>query len=227
MVLSDNKNILEIDSVELQFGGRVIISSCYLKIETGKITALLGRNGCGKSCLMRIICGDLNAQNSSIRINSVFQLRLNHTQICYSPQYVSLPKNLTLKRIFDDYNVDFDLFCSHFPEFVDHKYKKVKNISGGEQRIVNIYIVLKANTKFVMLDEPFSQIMPIHISKIKELIKEAATTKGLLITDHIYQNVLDIKDKLYLMSDTAIHYAKSEDDISRYGYLNSRSLDLI
>ena len=44
------KHILEIDSVELSFGDRVILSSVYLAVETGGATALLGRNGSGKSC---------------------------------------------------------------------------------------------------------------------------------------------------------------------------------
>lgn len=221
MQSSEVKNILEIDSVELQFGERMIISNAYLKIESGKITALLGRNGCGKSCIMRIICGDLKPQNSSIRINSVWQKRVDHTQVIYSPQYNILPKELTLNEIFNDYECDYNEFSSHFPEFKDYQEKRVDQTSGGEQRIVNIYIALKSHSKFVMLDEPFSQIMPIHVAKIKELIKETATTKGVLITDHMYRNILDIADTLYVMSDTAVHPAKSPDDLVRYGYLKS------
>ena len=48
------KHILEIDSVELSFGDRRILSGVYLAVETGGVTAVLGRNGCGKSCLMKI-----------------------------------------------------------------------------------------------------------------------------------------------------------------------------
>ena len=53
------KHILEIDSVELSFGDRRILSGVYLAVETGGVTAVLGRNGCGKSCLMKILCGSL------------------------------------------------------------------------------------------------------------------------------------------------------------------------
>lgn len=55
------KHILEIDSVELSFGDRRILSGVYLAVETGGVTAVLGRNGCGKSCLMKILCGSLRA----------------------------------------------------------------------------------------------------------------------------------------------------------------------
>ncbi len=221
MELLNKKYTLEIDSIELHFGDRTILSSAYLKVETGMVTSLLGRNGCGKSCLMRIICGDLEAQNSSIHINSIWQQSLNHNQVVYSPQYNILPKELTLQTIFDDYEVNYDIFCLHFPEFTKLKKQKVENMSGGQQRIVNIYIVLNSKSQFAMLDEPFSQIMPIHVTKIKELIKEAASTKGILITDHMYRNILDITDSLYVMSNTTIYPAKSKDDLVRYGYLKS------
>lgn len=62
------KYILEIDSVELSFGDRRILSGVYLAVETGGVTAVLGRNGCGKSCLMKILCGSLRADFRSMRI---------------------------------------------------------------------------------------------------------------------------------------------------------------
>jgi len=55
------KHTLEIDSVELSFGDRRILSGVYLAVETGGVSAILGRNGCGKSCLMKILCGSPRA----------------------------------------------------------------------------------------------------------------------------------------------------------------------
>ena len=63
------KHILEIDSVELSFGDRRILSGVYFAVETGGVTAVLGRNGCGKSCLMKILCGSLRADFRSMRID--------------------------------------------------------------------------------------------------------------------------------------------------------------
>ena len=65
------KHILEIDSVELSFGDRRILSGVYLAVETGGVTAVLGRNGCGKSCLRKILCGSLRADFRSMRIDGV------------------------------------------------------------------------------------------------------------------------------------------------------------
>ena len=63
------KHTLEIDSVELSFGDRRILSGVYLAVETGGVSAILGRNGCGKSCLMKILCGSLRAGFRSMRID--------------------------------------------------------------------------------------------------------------------------------------------------------------
>ena len=54
-------NVLEFDSLYLEFGPKRVLSSIYMKCETGKITALLGRNGSGKSCLMKIVFGALDS----------------------------------------------------------------------------------------------------------------------------------------------------------------------
>lgn len=62
------KNILEIDSVILEYGLKRILQNVYLKTETGKITGLLGRNGSSKSSLMKILFGELNPSNKSIRL---------------------------------------------------------------------------------------------------------------------------------------------------------------
>ena len=63
------KNVLEIDSVLLKYRERVILRDIYFKSETGRVTAILGRNGTGKSCLMKILIGTISPQEKFIRIN--------------------------------------------------------------------------------------------------------------------------------------------------------------
>lgn len=219
MPLSDNTHTLEIDSVELSFGERVILSNVYLKLETGKITVLLGRNGCGKSCLMRILFDELQPTHKSIQIDSVWQKKLSNTQVLYLPQYCSIPKRIKLKTVFDDFKVEFSDFCELFPNFSLFKNKRIEELSSGEQRILEIYIILKAKAKFVMLDEPFSQIMPIHISVIKLLIIEEKKNKGILLTDHMFKNAVDIADSLYVINNQTVYLTKSEKDLVKYGYI--------
>ncbi|MDO5665783.1 MAG: ATP-binding cassette domain-containing protein, partial [Bacteroidia bacterium] len=112
------KHTLEIGGIRLLFGERLILSDVYLKIETGKVVGLLGRNGCGKTCLMRVILGSLQAEKS-IRIDktSLFEAYKHPELIRYVPQHNFIPKSLMLKRIFSDFSLDFSAFTSIFPEF--------------------------------------------------------------------------------------------------------------
>jgi ABC-type lipopolysaccharide export system ATPase subunit len=69
-----------------------------------------------------------------------------------------------------------------------------------------------------MLDEPFTHLSPLQIEKAKELLIEEKQNKGLLITDHLYRQVLDICDNLYVLSNGQVHLTKSQSDIERLGY---------
>ena len=65
------KHKLEADSIHLNYGARVILSSVYMKLETGRITGLLGRNGSGKTSLIQLIYGSLKGNHQSIRFNAI------------------------------------------------------------------------------------------------------------------------------------------------------------
>ena len=212
---------LEVDSVVLDFGQRRVLSDVYMKCETGKITGLLGKNGNGKTCLMKIIYGQLKPNSKSIRYNEshVAELYKKPELLLYLPQFNFIPVNLTLKRIFSDFDLDFQLFATAFPEFRLKYLESLKNLSGGQRRIVEIYSVLKSSSKFAMLDEPFSHQSPLVIEKLAELICEAKKDKGLLVTDHMYQTIIDISDDLYLLANGKTHLTKSTEDLKFLGYI--------
>ena len=210
---------LEADSIQLQFGDRKILSNIYLKCETGKITGLLGRDGQGKSCLMKIIYGTLMCEKS-VRFDNQSQKEAfkRIDLLVYLPQFNFIPKSLSIKRVFQDFNLDFIAFAGRFPEF-ESKYKtSIGNLSGGGQRLVELYIIVKSKSQFVMLDEPFTHLSPIQIEKVKELLLQEKTNKGLLITDHMYRQVLEICDNLYVLADGKTHKTKSDADIETLGY---------
>jgi ABC-type multidrug transport system ATPase subunit len=213
-------DILEVDSVILEYGTKKVLQDVYLKCETGKITGLLGRNGSGKTCLMKIIYGKLSANNSSVRFNGEALLNTSRPSenIMYLPQFNFIPKFLTLKRIFKDFKLDFSEFINDFPEFSKYYKSKFIKLSGGEQRIVEIYLIIASNTKFCLLDEPFSHVMPVHIDSIKKLIVREKINKGFLITDHLYKYITDICDNLYVINDGKTYLTNSLQDIETLGY---------
>lgn len=216
----NDQHTLEIDSVELSFAERQILTSVYLKIETGRITAILGSNGSGKSCLMKVIFGELTPKHKSMRIDSIWHKSFSNKQVLYLPQYCCAPKRTKVSTMFDEFGVSFDEFTAHFPELNHLKGNRIGELSLGEQRIVEIFIMLRAESLFVMLDEPFSQIMPLHMKTIKALIKETCNRKGILLTDHMYKNVVEIADDLYVINNQTVYRANSTEDLIKHGYLS-------
>lgn len=210
---------LEADSIQLAFHGRNILSNIYLKCETGCITGLLGRNGQGKSSLMKIIYGSLKC-DKSVRFDDSLQYEAfkRPDLLVYLPQFNFIPKSLSLKRIFKDFELDYSVFEKCFPEFVSRYTSAVGSLSGGEHRLVEIYVIAKSKAQFVMLDEPYTHLNPIQIEKVKDLLTEEKELKGLLVTDHMYRHIVDISDHLYVLADGKTHLTKSIADIESLGY---------
>ncbi|MES1220098.1 MAG: ATP-binding cassette domain-containing protein [Bacteroidota bacterium] len=210
---------LEADSIQLEFDGRRILTDIYLKCETGKITGLLGRNGQGKSCMMKIIYGSL-ACEKSVRFDKISQPEAYKRPdlLLYLPQFNFIPKSLSLKRIFSDFELDYSLFEKKFPEFKSRYKSAIGRLSGGNYRLVELYIIVKSKSHFAMLDEPFTHLSPIQIENIKELLLEEKVNKGLLITDHMYRHIVDVCDNLYVLANGKMHLTKGIEDIETLGY---------
>ena len=194
------KHILEIDSAELAFGERRILSGVYLLVETGGVTAVLGRNGCGKSCLMKILSGSLKAGFCSMRIDGKWHRRFTEKEIRYLPQHPFIPGWLRLERALGDFRLQREDLERWFPEFISLRGTRIGELSGGEQ--------------------PFSQIAPLHVATLQTLIRQEKATKGILLTDHMYRHVTGIADRLYVMADGQAYPCENDEDLVRRGYLN-------
>lgn len=213
------EHLLEIDSVELAFGERKILQGVYLAVRTGGVTALLGRNGCGKSCLMQILCGSMRAGFRSMRIDGVWHERFRADEVRYLLQQGFLPGWLTPQRVMRDFGLKWDDLEEWFPLFGKLRTTRIRSLSGGERRLLECYLILRSPTQFVLLDEPFSQVAPLHVETLKALIRQEKRSKGILLTDHMHRHVTDISDRLYVLVDGQAHLARSGEDLLRYGYL--------
>ncbi|MDA9555779.1 ATP-binding cassette domain-containing protein [Pelobium sp.] len=212
--------IFEADSISLDFGTRRLLSDIYLKCETGQITGILGRNGQGKTCLMNIIYGNINPTSKSIRFDNITipQPYKRPDLLTYLPQFNFIPAHLTPKRIFSDFDLDYQEFVRIFPEFETKYRTSINKLSGGQRRLIEVYAIIKSKSQFSMLDEPFSHLMPIQIEKVNELLEIEKIKKGFLITDHMFNYVTSISDNLYVLTDGKTHLIKDIRDIEKLGY---------
>lgn len=217
------KHILEADGVQLAFDGRKILSDIYLRCETDSITGLLGRNGEGKSCLMNAVYGTQPCEKS-IRFDHV-SIPASFSQpalIRFLPQFNFIPGSLSVRRAFKDFDVSISDFAGHFNEFTDKTTHSMRNLSGGERRLVEIYLILKCRSRFALLDEPFTHLNPLQIEKVKALMSETKSVKGILLTDHMHQHVTDIADNVYLLSKGRLRPVNHPDDLQVLGYMPGR-----
>ena len=215
-------NLLEVDSIRKEFGTNQVLTDISLKCQPGDIIGLLGRNGSGKSTLLKIIFGTLNTDYKFIRINDSILNQPFKTKntIAYLNQENFLPKNITVKHVVKIYSDDLDQKGFLEDEVLSKVLQtKIRNLSGGESRYLEVKLLLNLDTFFVLLDEPFNGISPLHVELIKKMIIDKSSKKGILLTDHDYRNVLDVANKYYLLFDGGLKSVKTQQDLIDWGYV--------
>lgn len=216
-----SNNKLLVDSVHLEFGQQQVLQSAFITAQTGRVTGVLGRNGCGKSCLFKCIMGGIKAQNIFIRLNDDPDTDYAHigNRIKYLPQNSFIPDKITLGEAFRLYDVDYDGLVSFDPKFHTMQRRELRELSGGEVRIAEMYLILNSKAEFCILDEPFSNVAPKYVEKMQELIQQHKVDKGIIISDHMYESVMGITDDLYLLRDGYTFPIKSREDLIHHGYI--------
>lgn len=217
------RNTLTIDGVHLSFGRRKILTDVYIRLQSGRVAGILGRNGCGKSCLLRILLGELQAQHRSIRFNDKFVSRPFKMKglLNYLPQHHFAPTFLSVNKLFEWFEVRSDQLLAHYPEIKPLFDRSLSQLSGGERRLIETIAILESKTQFSILDEPFTHLMPLHIEMLKKAIIRNKAYKGILITDHMYEHVLSLSDKLFLLREGKTYPIKDRDDLIDLQYLNA------
>jgi ABC-type multidrug transport system ATPase subunit len=213
---------LEFDGIEFGYDERRLLTSVHVKCNVGQVVGLLGRNGTGKSTLMKIAFGAVHSEVASVRINGkplrypAYASRM----VSYLPQDRFLPGNLSLKNILAYYQVEADKMLTLFPELADDFSLLPAQISGGRLRLFEVLLILLRPVPFCMLDEPFTGLSPLFIERLQEFIALTKQTKGVIISDHLHRKVMSIADAVYLLSNGTTFLVKDSDDLVRRGYLH-------
>ena len=217
-------NILEVDSVSLAFESRKILTDVYLKCETGDVVGLLGRNGSGKSSLMKIIFGTLRGESQSVRLNGryVEQLFKTPQAVHYLPQDGFAMDYLTFNDLVKTFRLEPALSrIQEVEEIGAYAAYKIGHLSGGVKKLVEIVTVLYTPGAFVLLDEPFSYLSPVLVEKIIPHIRYQSQTKGIILTDHQYRNVMAVSNRRYVIANGVLKLVVGSADLEKYGYVIS------
>jgi ABC-type multidrug transport system ATPase subunit len=214
---------LEFDSIELSFGETKILSGVYMRCQTGEIVGLLGRNGSGKSSLMKVVFGALSAEHKSVRINgeSLTSDYLPHRKIAYLPQDNLIPSSITVGLAFRLFRIHLEKTINVFPQLKEFLHLKPHQLSGGYLRLVETLLILHAPSPFCILDEPFTGLMPVHVETLKNFIIQSKKEKGIIISDHMHRQVTEILDRLYLLANGRTYEIKQKQQLIELGYLST------
>lgn len=213
---------LHVDGIQKSFGLNRILSDVYLSCKPGEIVGLLGRNGCGKSTLMKVICGAVRAENRFVRVDGAVVLGVRDTSqwIGYVPQHHFLPDHLTLQQMVNLYSdAAYERYLLEHPVLKPIMGQKCRTLSGGEQRIFEILLVACSSVSYVLIDEPFNGLSPQQCEETKALIVKLSAHKGFIVTDHAHEHVLDLASKLMLLHDGVIRPIANRGELVEGGYL--------
>jgi len=211
--------MLEADSVALAFGSKGILSGCYICCKLGEVVGLLGRNGCGKSSLLKVIFGTLNPQFKHITLEGKI---ISHSylggKMAYLPQDNFMPRFLRVKDVLSECNHAF-ITTEISQKYAGLLKTKLTDVSGGERRFLECLWVLSRPADYILLDEPFSEIAPYQVEILQDIIRDLGKIKGIILTDHMYQPLMEVSNRIVLMHNNSVYNIKEESDLVLYQYI--------
>ena len=132
-------------------------------------------------------------------------------QIGYLPQHPFLPKHLKVRDVIPIYfqsEADQDKIF-YDPLVAAIAAKRIKDLSYGQRRYLEVLLIIHLDRNFILLDEPFSSIAPHQKEQLKDYIKQLSKEKGFIITDHYYDDVVKITHQNYLIKHAQLQVVVS------------------
>ncbi len=201
--------MLAIDGLESGYRGSLVLHGIDLAVAEGRIVALLGRNGMGKTTLLKTLMGLVPATAGRIEfrgrdIAGHAPYAVARLGIAYVPQGreifadLSVADNLRLGRLgkpdLDD-RVPDALF-DYFPILAERRAQKAGTLSGGEQQQLAIARALAGEPRLLLLDEPSEGIQPSIVAELGRTLRAIADAEALtiLIVEQNVELVFDLAD---------------------------------
>ncbi len=230
--------MLHVEGLNQFYGGSHILRGLSFEVPMGKVTTLLGRNGVGKTTLLKTLMGLVPAASGSIQLSGQDITRAasyNRVRagIGYVPQgreifpRLSVEENLLMglatcpgstaipSRIFD-----------MFPVLKQMMHRRGGDLSGGQQQQLAIGRALAFGPRLLILDEPTEGIQPSIIKDIGSAIRQLAATgeMAILLVEQYYDFARDLSDQYLVMERGEIVMRGAGADMDRDGVREALSV---
>lgn len=229
--------LLQANDLKAGYGGKPVLQGVDVQVRRGEIVAVIGRNGVGKSTLMKALIGLLPATGGSLafkgaRIEALPAHRRARLGIGYVPQgrdvfpRMSVEDNLKVgAEIRGSVTAaDFDRVYAAFPILKERRGQRAGTMSGGQQQQLAIGRVMIASPDLILLDEPSEGIQPNIVQEIGRTIVEANRQTGVTIV--IVEQNLDmiratagrcyVMDKGRVVAEITAHDLDDRDTVRRW-----------
>ena len=205
--------MLHIKQLHQYYGGSHILRGIDLQVHPGEITVLLGRNGVGKTTLIKALMGLIEPRSGSVHLNGQSLLGLKSEQrvrlgLGYVPQGREIFNRLTVEENLrmgmavrpSSESLSNELL-NLFPVLKEMLHRRGGDLSGGQQQQLAIARALASKPKVLILDEPTEGIQPNIIKKIGEIIRQLAHENGIaiLLCEQYYDFAESLADHYVVM----------------------------
>jgi ABC-type branched-subunit amino acid transport system ATPase component len=226
--------LLELDGVNTFYGKSHILHDVCMEVRAGEVTALLGRNGAGKSSTFKSIMGLAPMASGTVRfdgrpISGASPEQIARAGIGLVPQGrrlfpgLTVAENLRLgglsrgggggvrgagvRGASAGVHWDLERIFSYFPRIRDKLDTHADLLSGGEQQMVAIARALSGNVRLLMLDEPFEGLAPAVVEEVFKSLDQLRGEIAILIIEHDLDLVLALADRAYVLDRGHVSHA--------------------
>jgi urea transport system ATP-binding protein len=227
--------VLKVTDLHAGYGQSEVLHGLNFSVAPAEIVVVVGRNGMGKTTLMKSLIGMVPVKSGQIELNGTDVAHFKSFQrvrkgIAFVPQGRMIFSNMTVEE-----NIETGLFAHNtpsvppdiytlFPVLQDMKARRGGNLSGGQQQMLAIARALATDPKVLLLDEPTEGIQPSIILELARTLRRIRDERGLSIvaSEQVLSFALDIADRVLVIEGGAIVHRDSRADIDQEkvaGYL--------
>ncbi len=212
--------MIEFENINKQYGNQAVLKSISLQLQMGQGVALVGPNGSGKTTIIKILLGLVNANSGKVLMDgqNITGQCGYRKQIGYMPQINRFPENMRVGQLFDmlkkmrtdvsPNEYDLDLYKDF--EIEQLRKKRLNHLSGGMKQKVSAALAFLFNPKVLVLDEPTAGLDPVSNEVFKQKLKKSIQEgKLVIITSHILSDLDEITTHVVYLMDGVIRFFKS------------------